>query len=443
MKKYILIQNEGEIETNSFELIGASTKRDDATKIGFFGSGLKYSIAFMMRSNIDFKIFSGTKEMVFTTKPEALKDKTFERICINGVPTSYTTTMGPTWEHQWFVLREIYCNALDEESCQMVKSTEIVEATEGKTRIYIELTADLQEIINNWDAYFSDEREPLFVAEKIHTSYLYSGGISDQLVSVFKKTNGTLFRKGVRVSHTDKYLYDYECANVTINEDRTAKNPYAMTYAFASMAIMFVNENWIYSVLKSEDSSEYDALRTTTVNGEENEDAWMQFSKDYLLVVKEISGKYAQVITDSPKECLRVPESFALDLKKRIPAISILGMGKVIGDYSMEIIEPTQKMNFLIKEVSHSLEEMGYSIPYHIKVAEFKEDNVLGKADVDTKTIYIADKTFEKGRRELALTLMEETEHIRSNADDETREFQNHIFSKWLTYMEEKNALFL
>lgn len=443
MKKYILIQNEGEIESNSFELIGASTKRDDATKIGFFGSGLKYSVAFMMRNKIDFKIFSGNKELSFTTKPENLKDKVFDRICINGVSTSYTTTMGPTWEYQWFVLREIYCNALDEGSCQMVKSTDIVEPSEGKTRIYIELTEPLQDIINNWDAYFSDEREPLFIADKVHTSYLYSGGVNDQLVSVYRKTNGTLFRKGVRVSNTDKYLFDYECAHVTINEDRTAKNPYAMTYAFASMAIMFVNEDWVYSVLRNEESAEYDSLRTTTVNGDENEEAWLQFSKEYLLVVKEISGKYAQAITDSPKECLRVPESFALDLKKRIPKISILGMGKVIGDYSMEEIEPTQKMNFLIKEVSKSLEEMGYSIPYHIKVAEFKEDKILGKADVDTKTIYLADKVFDEGRRMVALTLMEETEHIRSNAGDETREFQDHIFSKWLSYMEEKNALFL
>lgn len=152
---------------------------------------------------------------------------------------------------------------------------------------------------------------------------------------------------------------------------------------------------------------------------------------------------FAQAITDSPKECLRVPEGFALDLKKRIPHIHILGMGKVIGDCSMEEIEPTQKMQFLLKEVSRSLEEMGYQIPYHIKVAEFKEDKILGQADVDTKTIYLADKVFDEGRRVLALTLMEETEHIRSNAGDETREFQNHLFSKWLSYMEEKNALFL
>jgi len=114
MKKYILIQNDGEIESNSFELIGASTKRDDSTKIGFFGSGLKYSIAYMMRKGIDFRVFSGLNEFHFSTKKEQLKDQSFERICINGTLTSFPTTMGPNWEEDWFVLREIYCNALDE-----------------------------------------------------------------------------------------------------------------------------------------------------------------------------------------------------------------------------------------------------------------------------------------------------------------------------------------
>jgi hypothetical protein len=47
------------------------------------------------------------------------------------------------------------------------------------------------------------------------------------------------------------------------------------------------------------------------------------------------------------------------------------------------------------------------------------------------------------GRRELALTLMEECEHIKSKAEDETREFQTHIFSQWLKSMEESNGLFL
>lgn len=80
---------------------------------------------------------------------------------------------------------------------------------------------------------------------------------------------------------------------------------------------------------------------------------------------------------------------------------------------------------------------------YHIKFAEFSNPDIMGKADIDAKTIFISPSTFDKGRREIAMTLMEECEHIRSGAGDETREFQTHIFSKWLSYMEEKTALFL
>ena len=161
MKKYILIQNDGEIESNSFELIGASTKRTEKGKVGFFGSGLKYSIAYMIRNNIDFRVFSGESEIKFTTIPENLRGQVFNRICINGKPTSYTDTMGYTWTEDWFVLREIYCNAIDETNCVMVKDTELISATEGKTRIYVELTEKLQLVVDSWDSYFSDEREPL------------------------------------------------------------------------------------------------------------------------------------------------------------------------------------------------------------------------------------------------------------------------------------------
>ena len=58
---FIKIQNEGEIEKRAFQLIGASTKRDDESKIGFFGSGNKYAIALLLRKNIFFKVYSGKK----------------------------------------------------------------------------------------------------------------------------------------------------------------------------------------------------------------------------------------------------------------------------------------------------------------------------------------------------------------------------------------------
>ena len=204
MKKYILIQNDGEIEVNSFELIGASTKRGDEGKIGFFGSGLKYSIAYMMRNNISFKVFSGANELKFTTVKESFRNSSFDRICINGKETSYTITMGPTWTEDWFVLREIYCNALDESNCQLIRETENINPSEGKTRIYIEITEGLIKVLNNWDSYFSYDRTPIYEMDKCYVSALSDK--RNQKIQVYRKTTGALFRKGIRFGQNYTYL---------------------------------------------------------------------------------------------------------------------------------------------------------------------------------------------------------------------------------------------
>lgn len=449
MKKYILIQNDGEIETNSFELIGASTKRSESGKIGFFGSGLKYSIAYMMRQGIDFKVFSGEKELVFTTMPEQLKEQTFDRICINGKPTSYTVTMGPTWKEDWYVLREIYCNALDEGSCQMVKSMEAAEPAEGKTRIFISLTDTLNSVISKWDSYFSDEREPLFVEDAVYTSFLGNediGGHNEQSVKVFSKTDGVLYRKGIRVYHNKRYAYDYDFQFVNINEDRTARSTAAMAYIASSLIAIFPNKDYVEHILRTglddQPCEEYQCIVSTRPNSSVSS-KWVEFSHDKLLVVKEVSGKYADEVAKSKKEVLFIPSYFARELKKQQPQMAILGMGRAIGDTGMSDIDPTPKMSFLLKEVMRSLEELKYPIPYDIQVVQFDDEDTLGAADLNEKKIYLSDRVFDMGRREIALTLMEEAEHIYSQKQDETRAFQTHIFSQWLKSMENSNGLFL
>lgn len=449
MNQYILIQNDGEIETNSFELIGASTKRDEKGKIGFFGSGLKYSIAYMMRKGIDFKIFSGVNELKFTTVNEKLKGKDFDRICINGKETSFTVTMGPTWTEDWFILREIYCNALDEGSCTMVKETENVSPAEGKTRIYIGITPALKTVIQAWDAYFADERTPIFVSDEIYTCYLGhddGGSTHCQKVSVYHKTNGVMYRRGIRVYKSETALYDYGFDFVNINEDRTAKQPHGLRYAIINMVATFADENYIKNILRTgqddNPSDEYSAVSMGDVFSQFSK-KWVQFSKDNMLVVKEISGRYAEVIQKSQREVFFIPSMFARLLKKALPEVSIVGMGVFVGDMSFEQVDKTAKMNYLLKEVLQSLKDMGYVVNHDIQVGQFEDEKILGHADIKQKVIYIADQTFDRGRREIATVIMEENEHIKSGHGDETKEFQNHIFNQWLKSMEEANGLFL
>ena len=119
MKNYILFRNDGEIDPNALKLLGASTKRNDSSKIGFFGSGLKYALAYLLRKGIETRIFSGNKEIKLSTKRSRFRDQSFDVICVNGSETSLTTSMGVDWKG-WFAVREIYCNALDEGGCSIL-----------------------------------------------------------------------------------------------------------------------------------------------------------------------------------------------------------------------------------------------------------------------------------------------------------------------------------
>lgn len=441
MKNYILIQNEGEIEINSFELIGASTKRDDNTKIGFFGSGLKYSIAYMMRNKIDFKIFSGETEIIFSCKEEVFRGQIFERICINGNPTSYTTTMGATWTEDWFILRELYCNALDESSCQMVKSTSDLNAVSGKTRIYVEATESLRKVVDNWDVYFTDERTKLLTEENVYTTYLGEDNLR-QNVDIYDKIVGSIYRKGIKVGEDSEMVYDYGFTSVTINEDRTAKSLGALSYCFTDLMSKFPSENYVCNILRTINSREYKSLQNTKANSKFS-DKWIEFSKNYLLVIEEQCGKYSDEISKSRKEVFLIPRYFAKQIKQNYEEFQILGLGKSVDNIGFNVVEVTPKMNYLMNAVSADLKEMKYDIPYDITIVKFEDSAILGKADIKEKLIYLSDAVFDMGKREIAMTIMEEVEHINSGKQDETRAFQNHLISSWLKTMENQNGLFL
>ena len=142
-------------------------------------------------------------------------------------------------------------------------------------------------------------------------------------------------------------------------------------------------------------------------------------------------------------EYFLIPQDFAKKLKEEQPDVVILGMSKSLNGESFEILEPTPKQTFLLKEVQASLKEMQYNILFDINIVDFQDSNILGQADIKSKQIYLSQHTFDLGRKEIALTLMEEQEHILSQKYDETRDFQTHIFTQWLTSMENNHSLFL
>jgi len=74
---YIKIKNQGIMEVKALSLVGASTKTDDSTKIGRFGSGNKYALSYFLRHHYDLRIYSGMDEIIIDTSPVSFRDNDF------------------------------------------------------------------------------------------------------------------------------------------------------------------------------------------------------------------------------------------------------------------------------------------------------------------------------------------------------------------------------
>ena len=219
MKNYIMIENSGEADLMSFILMGASPKRNDPNKIGMFGTGAKHAIAWMLRNHLSFIIYSGNNKFEFITEDIMLKDKTFKRIVavINDSRKEYTsmvTDLGELDWSAWKVVREIVCNAIDEGNWNIVNKTDIVQSKPGYTRAYLEINRDLLAVIDEWDKYFTFDREGVLF-ENEHGKIITNLYPNKQLI----------YRKGVLVFENDApALFSYDLYNVAITEDRVIKD---------------------------------------------------------------------------------------------------------------------------------------------------------------------------------------------------------------------------
>ena len=72
--RYLKIQNKGLLDIRLVALMGGTTKTDNQYKIGQFGTGLKYTLAYLLRNNIAFKIFVGNKEVIIKTELDNTSD---------------------------------------------------------------------------------------------------------------------------------------------------------------------------------------------------------------------------------------------------------------------------------------------------------------------------------------------------------------------------------
>lgn len=423
--KYLKIENNGILDIRLVALMGGTTKAADRYKIGQFGTGLKYTLAFLFRNNLAFKIFAGTEEVKIHTEVENIRGESFEIICINGQRTSITTRMGEDWE-AWMIIRELWCNALDEGGALKEVTTQEI-GTEGKTTFYIQVDNQVQKILDNWHKYFIHDQQAIFENQECA---LYPAG--DKFC---------IYKQGVLIyeHEEEKSVFSYDFKSADINELREFRG--SPSQAIVN-SLAGADETAARYFLENVRDDHFEGSTTMDYNW------YRSFGEPWRKVIGNAKLLYKKVLDDikargsSPDETslLVVPERLYKFLTHQFEGIGALHVASKVGDFYEDYdheIENKIKQGLVILEACEYPMHPELEFVYGF----FEDKRTLAKVSLNDKKVFISKTFLQKPLSAIVAMLIEENEHFNTGFEDHTREFQQHFIDLYTRELLKRNAL--
>lgn len=425
--KYLAIRNNGVLDIRLVSLMGGTTKSKDKYKIGQFGTGLKYFLAFCVRNNIDFKIFCGEKQVVVTVEQETIKNEIFEIICIDGIRSSITSRMGEDWE-AWMIIREIWCNALDEGGSKKFITTD-VSGLADTTTIFIQATPEITSVMSDWNKYFIHDQAPIFSSPEF---CIYPGGKSFRL---YKK--GVLIHELDLTTSEEFSIFSYDIADAEINELREFKGSVAQSVA---KCLSCCNVSTAKTFLENISQSAYDANIDLSWYLSWSSD-WEKAIGDRKLIhfsaEKRMLENGRQI---DYEKTIVVPKSLYTVLSTQFPDVRGLYSSSGSKDFV-----PTDNPELLkrLHEAVETLRRAGVYIhpELHFKTGYFDSSNVLADVNLQTKLCCVSNKLMDLSMFDVITTVLEENAHIHTGYRDETRMFQQYFIDLYTKTLLEKHSI--
>lgn len=407
--------------------MGGTTKRDNSELIGNFGTGLKYSIAYLLRNDICFKVFIGTEEVNISTITETISSIDFNIVTINGEKTSITDSMGVDWE-PWMIVRELYSNALDEGGAKYQSIDESnVCGINGKTTIFIELTPEFMEVFNSWEDYFIVGKEPFYEDDNVKI-YPQSGGLK-------------IYKQGILIHQLkQESLFNYDFKKAELNELREYKG--YLEYDVYNAITQLKDEKSIQYFIENLNDDLYESTVDYNYSWSKGfNDVWEKVIGGSKIIHQEAKTNLnARGIEVDEAATIVVPKKLYRGLSKKFPSVGALRVSKEINDF-YEIYH--EGLHDKIKKAQSLLENAGYFIDPELKFiyGVFGDKTVLAKVDLDSKTIYISEKHLDTDLFSVMTMLVEENEHYKTGFQDHTRQFQQHFINLYVNSICEKSSI--
>lgn len=238
---YIKITNTAPLVNRLYlEKLGLSTKRDNEETIGQFGSGTKFAPIAALRNGWEWITVAtdeiGPYRMDYIMSKEQGIDCIgfrYDDFAGNEVikESSFTADAGVmSWNSPFQVFREAFNNAIDAKiefgSDYSLDIVDEIVYEPGVISIYLSAVPELLDIVKNIDKYFLINRTPISDTGNGHRIFESVDG------------GGNIYHRGVLVHEIEcddgqSTLFDYEFANIQLNEERTVTNQYRLTIEMA------------------------------------------------------------------------------------------------------------------------------------------------------------------------------------------------------------------
>jgi hypothetical protein len=242
----VVFETPGLIDMRAFTVMGAHAKPRTDAPIGYFGTGLKYALAVLVREGAEPIVWVGFDRFRFSKVSSTFRGAPLDVIKMsrlregNARETSYempfTTAMGKNWK-VWMAYRELASNTSDEGGLiyHDTAPADAVRGSEDVTRIVVDLPA------------FEEAHE------KRAEVFLAGGLRSGSGVQVLPGPSKVLWWRGMRVLDLPKpSALAYNLLDpIDLTEDRTLKHEHQARWAIAKWVVSDATADQVEAVLKA------------------------------------------------------------------------------------------------------------------------------------------------------------------------------------------------